>query len=57
MFSCDSCGDNALAEYNVTMFDFTKCELCEDCLEIDTKAGRVLYATRFVGLAPKAVEA
>lgn len=54
MFSCDSCGDLALAEYQVTMFDFTKCELCEDCLAIDEKANRVLISVRFPGLAPKA---
>lgn len=55
MFSCEICEDFGMREYAVTMFDFTKCELCEDCLAMEEKAGRVLMATRFPGLAPKEV--
>lgn len=53
MFSCEICGDFGLREYDVKMFDFTHLELCEDCLEREEKAGRVLMSTRFAGLAPK----
>lgn len=52
-FDCDICGDQGFCEYDVKFFDFTKAELCEDCLASEEKAGRVLMSSRFVGLAPK----
>ena len=52
-FDCDICGDFGMCEYDVTMTDFTKAELCEDCLEREERAGNVLMSTRFAGLAPK----
>lgn len=56
MFSCDSCGDCGLQEYEVTFTDFHKEELCGDCLAMFEKDGIVLMATRFAGLAPKVEE-
>lgn len=50
MFSCDICGDCGLAEYQVTFFDFTKGELCADCLTMEEKDNRVLLSQRFAGL-------
>jgi hypothetical protein len=52
-FDCDICGDFAMCEYDVTFTDFTKAELCEDCLEREERDGRVLMSARFAGLAPK----
>lgn len=56
MFSCDRCGEFALAEYEVTFTDMHKEELCEDCLASCENEGAVLMSARFPGLAPKAEE-
>ena len=49
MFSCEMCG-NALRGYEVTLTDFTKVELCGDCLEHLEESGKVLMSARFAGL-------
>ena len=49
MFSCEMCG-NALCAYDVTFIDFTKAELCSDCLEVLEQDGKVLMSSRFAGL-------
>lgn len=49
-FDCDICGDQGMCEYTVTMFDFTKCELCADCLAREERDNRVLMSVRFAGL-------
>lgn len=52
-FDCDYCGDQGMCEYKVTLFDMTKVELCEDCLDRESRADRVIVSQRFVGLAEK----
>lgn len=52
-FDCDICGEFGFCEYDVKFFDLTTAELCEDCLERERKANRVITATRFVGLPEK----
>lgn len=49
MFSCEIC-EEGLREYAVTLFDFTKVELCADCLKMEEKDNRVLLSQRFAGL-------
>lgn len=49
-FDCDICGDQGMCEYAVTFFDFTKAELCEDCLKREERDNRVLMSQRFVGV-------
>lgn len=49
MFSCEMCGEG-LRGYEVTFTDFEKAELCEDCTETMREDGKVLLASRFVGL-------
>lgn len=54
MFSCDICGLNGLAEYEVTYLDMSNAELCHDCMEMEQ--GKLLMSQRFVGLAPREVD-
>jgi hypothetical protein len=49
-FDCDICGDFGMCEYDVTFTDFTKAELCESCLAMSERDGRVLLSARFAGL-------
>lgn len=49
-FDCDICGDFGMCEYDVTFTDFTKAELCADCLEREEGEGKVLLSARFAGL-------
>lgn len=49
-FDCDICGDCGMCEYTVTFTDFTKAELCGDCLAMSERDGRVLMSSRFAGL-------
>lgn len=49
MFSCEMC-ENEMQAYDVTLLDFTKFEVCGDCLEALEKNNQVLMSSRFVGL-------
>lgn len=49
-FDCDICGEFAMCEYEVTLTDMSKVELCEECLEREESAGKVLMSARFKGL-------
>jgi hypothetical protein len=49
-FDCDICGEFAMCEYDVTFTDMSKAELCESCLEMEEREGKVLMSARFKGL-------
>lgn len=49
-FDCDICGDCGMCEYTVTMIDFTKAELCADCLAREEREGQIIMSVRFAGL-------